>query len=68
MYIQDFEAEILNAKSKTNNQEISIDDFKRITNIIASGNVQYAYPYQMKEFMIKYAKLVSEILETKTNI
>lgn len=65
MHIQDFEAEVLNAKSKTSNNEISIDDFKRITEILASGNVQYSYPYQMIEFMIKYAQLVCEILEKK---
>lgn len=68
MHIQDFEAEVLSAKSKTSNNEISIDDFKRITEILASGNVQYSYPYQMKEFMIKYANLVLEILENKNFI
>lgn len=65
MHIQDFEADVLHAKTKNSNSEISLDDFKRITDIIASGDVQYSYPYQMKEFMIKYAQLVAEILETK---
>lgn len=65
MYIQDFDTEVMQAKSKSSSSEISLDDFKRITDILASGDVQYSYPYQMKEFMIKYAQLVAEVLETK---
>ena len=60
MHIQDFEA-ILSA-----NKEISLEDLKHITAVIASGDVQYSYPYQMKEFMIKYAQLVKLVLDNES--
>jgi hypothetical protein len=66
MYIQDFDAEVIYAKSKSSSSEISLDDFKRITEVIASGDVQYSYPYQMKEFMIKYAQLVKLVLDKES--
>ena len=66
MYIQDFDAEVIYSKSKSSSSEISLDDFKRITEVIASGDVQYSYPYQMKEFMIKYAQLVKLVLDKES--
>lgn len=66
MYIQDFDAEVIYAKSKSSSSEISLDDLKRITEVISSGDVQYSYPYQMKEFMIKYAQLVKLVLDKES--
>ena len=60
MHIQDFEATL------AANKEISLEDLKRITEVIASGDVQYSYPYQMKEFMIKYAQLVKLVLDKES--
>ena len=61
MHIQDFEVTL------AANKEISLEDLKRITEVIASGDVQYSYPYQMKEFMIKYAQLVKLVLDKLDN-
>lgn len=39
------------------------EDFAAINDQIASGDINYAYPYQLKEFIIRYAQLVKIVLE-----
>lgn len=51
MYVQDL--------SKMIDDKI---DIKIITAQLASGDIQYAYPYAMKEFLIKYSRYVLETL------
>ena len=56
VYVQDF------SKMIDESQDI-VGDFADISKIIATGDVQYAYPYALKEFLIKYAKMATLVLE-----
>lgn len=38
----------------------SIEDFERITEVVAAGDISYAYPYQLKLFISRYARLVKQ--------
>jgi hypothetical protein len=52
MYIQDFEKIMTKAIENNTGKE----ELLKMTKLIADGDVHYAFPYQMKEFMILYAK------------
>lgn len=34
------------------------ENFEKVSKILASGDYHYAYPFQMRELLKKYAKLV----------
>jgi hypothetical protein len=55
MYIQDIEKLIDSVEINP-----TTDKIKEVTSVISSGDIQYAYPYQMKLFAIKYAKFVEK--------
>jgi hypothetical protein len=55
LFIQDIEKEIDNIKNVK-------EDLKRINETLSKGEFLYAYPYQLKLFIIKYAKLVKEAM------
>ena len=40
--------------------DITYQDFIEITSQIADGNIQYVYPYDLKLFIIEYAKAVQK--------
>lgn len=44
--------------SKLIDQASTSEDVNRVTELLAGGDIAYAYPYQLKEFIIKYAKFV----------
>lgn len=60
VYVQDF------SKRIDESQDI-VGDFADISRIIATGDVQYAYPYALKEFLIKFAKMATLVLEKHSN-
>lgn len=41
----------------------SPEDFERITDVLASGDISYAYPYQLKRFISRYAALVKQYVK-----
>lgn len=43
----------------------TIDDFVRITDLLASGEVSYAFPYDLKLLIIKYAAFVKQYVKTE---
>ena len=62
MYVQDLSIELDNVTEENLEETI-----KRISKIISTGDVQYAYPYAMKEFLIKYATYILLIYEKRLN-
>jgi hypothetical protein len=38
----------------------TLEDFHNITDVLAAGDLVYAYPYQLKLFIIKYASFVKQ--------
>lgn len=55
MYIQDIEKLIDSVESNPTKDKIN-----EVTTAISSGDIQYAYPYQMKLFAIRYAKFIEK--------
>lgn len=49
-YVQEYSKDVENAST--------IEDLINITRDLADGKVQYAFPYQLKTFIIEYAKIV----------
>jgi hypothetical protein len=45
----------------------SVDDFIEISQDLVDNKLQYAYPYQLKEFLIKYSKNVIKFISSKEN-
>lgn len=43
----------------------NIQDLKYISNLIAENNMVYCYPYQMKEFINKYAKFCEKAIDSE---
>jgi len=52
MFVQDISKMIDQAKTP--------EDFAQITDLLAAGEIVYAYPYQLKLFIIKYASYVKQ--------
>jgi hypothetical protein len=39
-----------------------LDEIKRITEILASGEFSYTYPYPLKMLLIKYAQVIQKVI------
>lgn len=52
MFVQDISKMIDEAKTQ--------EDFDQITDLLSGGDIAYAYPYQLKLFIIKYACFVKK--------
>lgn len=58
-YVQEYAKDIESAAS--------LEDLLEITREISEGKLQYAYPYQLKLFVIEYAKLVLRFIDDRKN-
>lgn len=56
MYVNEYNKRLDNYKT--------LDDLLKISEDIAAKNIMYAYPYHLKEFIIKYAECVCKEFKT----
>jgi hypothetical protein len=54
--------QLLKDLDKIKDPAVDITEFKHITELMASGKVEYTYPYPLKSLLIKYAGLVQQVL------
>lgn len=59
MFVPDYLQMLQNAETQ--------EDLANIANKMASGEIQYAFPYQLKVLLIEYSKAILKIMSKNVN-